>query len=249
MNTRIDNNSNNNTFLEKTKNEKKNSFLDELNFESNFKNEISNKDNNIKQKNDIINKPINLGLNLNNYNDTSDLDNLINKDNNEEFNFENAKRLKPIIKNNRRGSARKFLEESENKMKQNININQNTLENKEQISIGRRRIKYNFSNNVLPKINNDKKQIVKPTLIKNEFSFLDNNFNGNFYNQKKEEINSYNAFNKREMPYGNKIALTNNNLNLPLFLRDNKKDKFFEVKHNEQKNKPSFLLNKNIWDL
>ena len=51
------------------------------------------------------------------------------------------------------------------------------------------------------------------------------------------------------MPYGNKIALTNNNLNLPLFLRDNKKDKFFEVKHNEQKNKPSFLLNKNIWDL
>ena len=52
-------------------------------------------------------------------------------------------------------------------MKQNININQNTLENKEQISIGRRRIKYNFSNNVLPKINNDKKQIVKPTLIKN----------------------------------------------------------------------------------
>ena len=249
LNTRIDNNSNNNTFLEKTKNEKKNSFLDELNFESNFKNEISNKDNNIKQKNDIINKPINLGLNLNNYNDKSDLDNLINKDNNEEFNFENAKRLKPIIKNNRRGSARKFLEESENKMKQNININQNTLENKEQISIGRRRIKYNFSNNVLPKINNDKKQIVKPTLIKNEFSFLDNNFNGNFYNQKKEEINSYNAFNKREMPYGNKIALTNNNLNLPLFLRDNKKDKFFEVKHNEQKNKPSFLLNKNIWDL
>ena len=248
VNTKIDKN-NEGIFLNNNK-EKKNSFLDELNFESNFKNEINNKDNDIKQKNDILNKPINLGLNLNDYNDTNDLNNLINKDNNEEFAFENAKRLKPIIKNNRRGSARKFLEESENKMKQNININQNNIDNKEQISLGRRRIKYNFSNNVLPKINNEKKQILKPPLIKNDFSFLDNNFNGNiFNNQKKEEINSYNAFNKREVGYGNKISLTNNNLNLPLFLRDNKNNKFYEKKHNEQKNNPSFLLNKNIWDL
>ena len=246
VNTKIDKN-NEGIFLNNNK-EKKNSFLDELNFESNFKNEINNKDNDIKQKNDILNKPINLGLNLNDYNDTNDLNNLINKDNNEEFAFENAKRLKPIIKNNRRGSARKFLEESENKMKQNIN--QNNIDNKEQISLGRRRIKYNFSNNVLPKINNEKKQILKPPLIKNDFSFLDNNFNGNFFNnQKKEEINSYNAFNKREVGYGNKISLTNNNLNLPLFLRDNKNNKFYEKKHNEQKNNPSFLLNKNIWDL
>ena len=251
VNTKIENNNNNkdnNNFLNKDNKENKNSLLDELKFESNFKKEINNKDNNIKQKNDIIKKPLDLGLNLNDYNSTNDLDNLINKDNNEDFTFENAKRLKPIIKNNRRGSAKKFLEESENKMKQNLN--QNNLDNKEQISIGRRRIKYNFSNNVLPKINNEKKQIMKPPLIKNDFSFLDSNFNGNFFNNpKKDEINSYNAFNKRDLGYGNKISLTNNNLNLPLFLRDNKNDKFFEVKHNEQRNKPSFLLNKNIWDL
>ena len=64
-------------------------------------------------------------MNLNNYNDSNNLTNLINKDNNIDFNFENAKILKPIIKNNRRGSARKFLEENENKMKQNNNINLN----------------------------------------------------------------------------------------------------------------------------
>ena len=90
---------------------KKNSFLDELNFESNFNSPINSKDknnDNLKQKNEIINKKIDLGLNLNNYNDPNDLSNLINKDNNEEFTFENAKRLKPLAKNNRRGSAKKF---------------------------------------------------------------------------------------------------------------------------------------------
>jgi hypothetical protein len=245
MNTRIENKNN---FLDK--NIKKNSFLDELNFESDFKNEITNKDNNIKQNDDIINQPIDLGLNLNNYNETNNLEELINKDNNEEFLFENAKRLKPIVKNNRRGSARKFLEENENKSKQNVNINQNQnmMDKREQISVGRRRIKYNFSNNVLPKISNEKKQNLKPPLIKNDFCFLDN-LNGNFFNQKKEEINSYNSFNKRELGYDKKITLTNNNLNLPLFLRDNKNKKFFEGNHNEQNNKSNFLLKKNIWDL
>ena len=236
-----------NTNNNKPNNEIKNKkfFLDELNLESNFNHPINNKDNNLKQNNEIINKPIDLGLNLNNSNN---LDNLINKDNNEEFTFENAKRLKPLVKNNRRGSAKKFLEESENKMKQNININLNTLENKDQISLGRRRIKYNFSNNVLPKINNDKKQILKPPLIKNDFSYLDN-FNRIFDKQNNEEINNFNAFNRREFGYNKKVTLTNNDSNFPLFLRDNKNDKFFPIKQNEKKNKPNFLLNKNFWDL
>ena len=244
----------NDTYINKHKNEKPNSFLKELNFDNNIiKNKINNKDNNIKQNNDTFNKPIDLGLNLNNYNkNENDLDNLLNKDNNEEFNFENAKKLKPIGKNNRRGSAKKFLEENENKMKQNINMNQNinNLENKEQISVGRRRIKYNYSNNVLPKINNEKRQMLKPPLIKNEFKFNDN-LDVIFNNYKKEEINNYNMFNKRNIGYGNRVTLTNNNsnLNFPIFLRDNKKDKIFEVKNNEQKVKPNFLLNKNIWDL
>ena len=236
-------NTNNNKPNNEIKN--KNFFLDELNLESNFNHPINNKDNNLKQNNEIINKPIDLGLNLNNSNN---LDNLINKDNNEEFTFENAKRLKPLVKNNRRGSAKKFLEESENKMKQNININLNTLENKDQISLGRRRIKYNFSNNVLPKINNDKKQILKPPLIKNDFSYLDN-FNRIFDKQNNEEINNFNAFNRREFGYNKKVTLTNNDSNFPLFLRDNKNDKFFPIKQNEKKNKPNFLLNKNFWDL
>ena len=236
-----------NTNNNKPNNEIKNKkfFLDELNLESNFNHPINNKDNNLKQNNEIINKPIDLGLNLNNSNN---LDNLINKDNNEGFTFENAKRLKPLVKNNRRGSAKKFLEESENKMKQNININLNTLENKDQISLGRRRIKYNFSNNVLPKINNDKKQILKPPLIKNDFSYLDN-FNRIFDKQNNDEINNFNAFNRREFGYNKKVTLTNNDSNFPLFLRDNKNDKFFPIKQNEKKNKPNFLLNKNFWDL
>ena len=246
-NPRIDEN----LFSNNDNKENPNSFLDELNFENDIiKNKIDNKDNNIKQKsNDIFNnKPIDLGLNLNNYNNNAnDLDNLINKDNNEEFNFDNAKRLKPLVKNNRRGSARKFLEENENKMKQNKNINMNQNQNNEQqIQVGRRRIKYNFSNDVLPKITNDKK---KPNFIKKEFSYLDN-INGIFDNQKKEEINSFNLFNKRErMGYGDNIVLTNDNKKFPSFLRDNKKDKFFDVKHMEQKNKPNFFLNKNFWDL
>ena len=230
---------------------KKNSFLDELNFESNFNSPINSKDNNnndnLKQKNEIINKKIDLGLNLNNYNDSNDLANLINKDNNEEFTFENAKRLKPLTKNNRRGSAKKFLEENENQMKQNLNINQNNIENKEKISIGRRRIKYNFSNNVLPKLSNEKKQIFRPPLIKNDFNILDN-FNGLFDKPKKDEVNNL-AYNKRDFGYNKKVTLTNNDINLPLFLRDNKNDKFFEIRNDEKKNKPNFLLNKNFWDL
>ena len=257
-NTRIDENifSNKNN---KNNQEAKNSFLDELNFEKNISNMNNNKDNNIKQNtNDIFNTPIDLGLNLNNYNknnnNENDLDNLINKDNNEEFNnFENAKRLKPVVKNNRRGSARKFLEENENKMKQNKNINMNNNNqnnnNSEQIQLGRRRIKYNFSNDILPKI--DKKNISIAPFIKKDYSYLDN-INGIFDNQKKEEINSFNLFNKRvKMGYEDNITLTNDNKKFSSFLRDNnnKKDKFFDVKHIETKNKPNFFLNKNFWDL
>ena len=250
QNTRIESNN----LLNRHNNKKENSFLDELNFESNIikNNKTNNKDNNINQKNDIFNKPIDLCLNLNDYNNQNDLDDLINKDNNEEFNFENAKRLKPLVKNNRRGSARKFLEENENKMKQqniqNLNLNKSPIENNEQMSIGgRRRIKYNFSNNVFPKLQNEKKQGLKPPLIKKDFSIFDN-YNGIFDNKEKEEKNSYNAFNKNDIGYSNNVALTNNNLMLPSFLRDKKSDKFFIDKHKEQKNKSNFFLNKNFWD-
>ena len=241
--------------------ETQNLFLDELNFEkniNNINNIKNNKDNNIKQTpNDIFTTPIDLGLNLNNYNKNNnnendlDLDNLINKDNNDEFNnFENAKRLKPLVKNNRRGSARKFLEENENKMKQNKNINMNNQKNinNDQIQLGRRRIKYNFSNEVLPKI--DKKNNSNAPFIKREYS----NINGIFDNKKKEDINGFNLFNKRiKNLYEDNITLTNDNKKFPSFLRDNnnnnKKDKFFDVKHIEAKNKPNFFLNKNFWDL
>ena len=242
----------------KNNQETQNSFLDELNFENNINNINNNNNNNIKQNpNDIFNTPIDLGLNLNNYNKNNnnnedDLENLINKDNNDEFNnFENAKRLKPLVKNNRRGSARKFLEENENKMKQNKNINMNNPKNNknDQIQLGRRRIKYNFSNDVLPKI--DKKNSNDP-FIKREYSYLDN-INGIFDNKKKEDVNGFNLFNKRiKNVYGDNITLTNDNKKFPSFLRDNnnnKKDKFFDVKHLEQKNKPNFFLNKNFWDL
>ena len=233
--------------------EKPKSFLEELN----HNNKITNKDNNVNQNNEMNRKPIDLGLNLNNYNDSNDIDNLeilINKDNNEDINFDNAKILKPIIRKNRRGSARKFLEENENKMKQNININMNNNNknkvenNNNDISIGRRRIKYNFSNNVLPKINNEKNSVMNPSLNKNEFCFIDK-YNNRFNNPKKEEINCYNEFNNREFEYKQKVSLTNNNMNLPLFLRGNKDDKLFFSKKNENKIKPNLLLNKNFWDL
>ena len=225
-------------------------FREELNLKNKIN--LNNKDNNINQNNEIKRKPIDLGLNLNNYNDSNNLTNLINKDNNIDFNFENAKILKPIIKNNRRGSARKFLEENENKMKQNNNINlnlaKNTLENNNDISIGKRRIKYNFSNDVLPRINNNKKHLMKPALNKNQFSFMDN-YNNIFNNQQKEEINSYKQFNNGEFGYGQNVSLTNNNVNLPFFLRDNKNEKLLFQRKNEQKNKPNILLNKNFWNL
>ena len=225
-------------------------FREELNYKNKIN--LNNKDNNINQNNEIKRKPIDLGLNLNNYNDSNNLTNLINKDNNIDFNFENAKILKPIIKNNRRGSARKFLEENENKMKQNNNINlnlaKNTLENNNDISIGKRRIKYNFSNDVLPRINNNKKHLMKPALNKNQFSFMDN-YNNIFNNQQKEEINSYKQFNNGEFGYGQNVSLTNNNVNLPFFLRDNKNEKLLFQRKNEQKNKPNILLNKNFWNL
>ena len=104
-------------------------------------------------------------------------------------------------------------------MKQNKNINMNNQKNinNDQIQLGRRRIKYNFSNEVLPKI--DKKNNSNAPFIKREYSYLDN-INGIFDNKKKEDINGFNLFNKRiKNLYEDNITLTNDNKKFPSFLR------------------------------
>ena len=121
-------------------------------------------------------------------------DNLTNKDNNDEFAFEKAKKLKPINNNNRRGSARKFLEENENKMDKFPKINSNHYDN---ININannnERKLKYNYSNNILGNFGLDKKEKNKPNLVRNEFSFV-GNLNG-IYDKKPRknfELNNIN---------------------------------------------------------
>ena len=213
---------------------------------------ITNKDNNTKKfslfddyKFNEAKESIKLGKdnNINNNSNTIDIfnnDQLINKDNNDELGFDKAERLKPIVKNNRRGSARKFLEESENKMEKLPKINNNN----------ERKLKYNFSNNLLGDF--EKKDFKKPALVKNEFSFV-GNLNGIFDNKPRNnyEINNYNynGFNKkREFNYyGKNIALTNNNIPSPYFLNNNKKNENMFEKKNLRK--PNFFENKNIWDL
>ena len=198
--------------------EKTFSFLDEYKF-----NEINN--NNKYENNDNDNNIFS--------------NNLINKDNNDELGFENAKRLKPLVNNNRRGSARKFLEENENKMDKFPAINKNNNDN-----CGRK-LKYNFSNNLLGDF--EKREYKKPTIVKKDFSFA-NNLNGIFEKQnKKIEIHNYNGFKKRDFNYGKNISLTNNNISSGYYL--NKKNDNYYDKNNHLRRGPSYYDNGNIWDL
>ena len=215
------------------KKEKKFSFLDDYKFKEiteNKNDDINNESNkyNINNLDDNKNE-IDLGFNRNN---------LINKDNNDELGFENAERLKPII-NNRRGSARKFLEQNENKIDKLSKINNNE-----------KRLKYNNSNNLIGTFDYDKKDFTKPVIIKNDFNFV-GNLNGIFNNKLKNpfEMNNFNfnGFKKRDSNYGKDIDITNNNNSRPYFL-DNKNNEVFNDKKNIQK-KPNFFENKNIWDL
>ena len=176
-------------------------------------------------------------------------DNLTNKDNNDEFAFEKAKKLKPINNNNRRGSARKFLEENENKMDKFPKINSNHYDN---ININannnERKLKYNYSNNILGNFGLDKKEKNKPNLVRNEFSFV-GNLNG-IYDKKPRknfELNNinYDEFKKRDFNYGRNKALTNNNITPPYFLNNNKQN---ENNYNKRifRRNPNFFNKENI---
>ena len=209
-----------------------------LDKDNNMNNNLSNNSQatNIFNNDKIVNKDYNLN--------TLDILNnkLENKDNNDEFffNFDKAERLKPIIKNNRRGSARKFLEENENKMVKLPKINVNN----------ERKLKYNLSNNLLGDFG--KKDHTKPALIRNEFSFV-GNLNGIFDNKPKNnyQINNYNynGYNKkRESNYGKNIALTNNNIPSPYYMNNNmKNENIFDNKN--LRREPKFYMKGNIWDL
>ena len=214
------------------KREKTFSFLDEYKFK-----EINNKNN----KYEINNNKNSLNNNINAIDLGFNRDKLTNKDNNDEFAFENAKILKPINNKNRRGSARKFLEENEDKMNQLPKINNNN----------ERKMKYNLSNNLIGDLNFEKKDFTKPTIIKNEFSFV-GNLNGVFGNNPKKdyEINNYNynGYKKRDYNYGKNITLTNNNIPSPYYLNNKKNENIYDKK--SLRKGPSFYENNgNIWDL
>ena len=220
------------------KKEKKFSFLDDYKFkeitEDKNDDNINNKSNNydINNLNNNNKNGIDIGFNRNNLN-------LINKDNNDELGFENAQRLKPIVNNNRRGSARKFLEQNENKIDKLPKINNNE-----------KQLKYNKSNNLLGNYDFDKKDFTKPTIVKNDYNFV-GNLNGIFDNKPKRpfEMNNFNfnGFKKRDFNYGKNIDETNNNNPPPYFL-NTKNNEDFDDRKNLQK-KPNFFENKNIWDL
>ena len=188
--------------------------LSDLNLNSNSGNDENNK---VKNNN-------------NNFNG----DNLTNKDNNDEYGFENAIRLKPMTKNNRRGSARKFLEENPdnmnmNKIGSNNNNNQNNPNNE-------RKLKYNLSNNLMSGLYFDKNEYTKPTIVRNEHSFI---VNGNdiFDSKPKKtfEVNS-NNYKNMDSNFRKAITLTNNNNNYPYYL-------------NKQKRGTNFYQNENNWNL
>ena len=186
--------------------------LSDLNLNSNSKNNDSNK---VKNNN-------------NNFNG----ENLTNKDNNDEFGFESAVRLKPMTKNNRRGSARKFLEENQNNMNMNKIGNNNNQHNPN----NERKLKYNLSNNLMTGLYFDKNEYTKPTIVRNEHSFI---VNGNDIFEAKPkkafEVNS-NKFKNLDSNFRKAITLTNNNNNYPYYL-------------NKQKRAANFYQNENNWNL
>ena len=162
-------------------------------------------------------------------------DNLTNKDNNDEYGFENAVRLKPMTKNNRRGSARKFLEENQNNMNMN-KIGSNNNNNNQNSPNNERKLKYNLSNNLMTGLYFDKNEYTKPTIVRNEHSFI---VNGNDIFEAKPkktfEVNS-NNFKNMDSNFRKAITLTNNNNNYPYYL-------------NKQKRGSNYYQNENNWNL
>jgi serine/threonine protein kinase len=227
-------------------NEKPFSFLDEYKFNDTKNNNINNinKNNNYDNNNNTF--ETNNIRNVNTLDMKFNVDLLMNKDNNDEMGFENAKRLKPIVKNNRRGSARKFLEENENKTEQfqslnRMNKNNNTNNNE-------RKLRYNLSNNLIGNYDYDKKDYTKPTIVKNDFSFA-NNLAGIFDKQNKNNdiIYNYNGYKKRDYNYGKSITLANNDVTSGYYLNNKKNDNFFDKKN--LRRGPGFYDNGNIWNI
>ena len=221
------------------KEEKTFSFLDEYKFKEIAENKNDDDDNdNDNNKYDINNldnnnkNDIDIGFNRNNLN-------LINKDNNDELAFENAERLKPIINNNRRGSARKFLEQNDNKINGLPKINNNE-----------KKLRYNKSNNLIGNFDFDKKDFTKPIIVKNDYNFA-GNLNGIFDNKPKKtfEMNNFNfnGFKKRDFNFGKNIDIINNNNSPPYFLNNKNNEDIADIKNIQKK--PNFFENKNIWDL
>ena len=169
-------------------------------------------------------------------------ENLTNKDNNDEFAFEKAKKLKPINNNSRRGSARKFLEENENKMdkfpKINNNNNNDNINNNNE-----RKLKYNYSNKIIGNYGFDKKEKNIPSFVRNDFSFV-GNLNGIFDKKPKKnfELNNinYDGFKNSDFNYGRNKALTNNNITAPYFLNNKQNENNF--------NKRIFRRNLNFYN-
>ena len=240
---------------EKVNNEKPFSIFDDYKFSDTKNNNIKNNYENANNSNKYeINNKI---RNTNTYDIKYNNDILINKDNNDEMGFENAIRLKPLVKNNRRGSARKFLEETENTTDRFQSIKGNKT-NTNNTNNNERRLKYNLSNNLLYDFDYEK-EYKKPTIVKNDFSFA-NNIAGIFDKQNKNKNNeiiyNYNGYKKRDYNYGKNITLTNNNIPSGYYLNNKTNDNnsnnnnFFDKKN--MRRGPSFYNNGNIgniWDL
>jgi serine/threonine protein kinase len=186
-------------------------FLDELNLDKNNDKIDEYKKNDVKVKE------------TNNF----DNDNLVNLDNNDEFGFDNMVRIKPIIKNNRRGSAKKFLEENENKYNLKNKVNQDMNLN-----------------------NNEQEKFVKPIIHKNEFTFVDN-LNGIFNgNKNKFEINDFNGLNRRRHNIKKNIALSDSNEEPFAYLNNKNSDKGMDSNNsNLKRRRINYPNNNDNWNI
>lgn len=186
-------------------------FLDELNLDKNNDKIDEYKKNDVKVKE------------TNNF----DNDNLVNLDNNDEFGFDNMVRIKPIIKNNRRGSAKKFLEENENKYNLKNKVNQDMNLN-----------------------NNEQEKFAKPIIHKNEFTFVDN-LNGIFNgNKNKFEINDFNGLNRRRHNIKKNIALSDSNEEPFAYLNNKNSDKGMDSNNsNLKRRRINYPNNNDNWNI
>ena len=186
-------------------------FLDELNLDKNNDKIDEYKKNDVKVKE------------TNNF----DNDNLVNLDNNDEFGFDNMVRIKPIIKNNRRGSAKKFLEENENKYNLKNKVNQYMNLN-----------------------NNEQEKFAKPIIHKNEFTFVDN-LNGIFNgNKNKFEINDFNGLNRRRHNIKKNIALSDSNEEPFAYLNNKNSDKGMDSNNsNLKRRRINYPNNNDNWNI